>query len=543
VNSILDLVEDGCRGSATIRFLPDHPDPRPAGELWSASETAARWITATAGSEGVVAALLSTSFSCVASILGAWRSGATLASLPLPGRGADVQEYAVQVQQMCTMVGTQTLLIDGAYRTLLPDIEGVKVATFDEVLNGGPACDVDRSGALVQFTSGSTGRPKGVVLSMDAIGANVQSIVAVVPRADDVACSWLPLSHDMGLIGMVLAAIASFAPTVGVRELVLITPEAFMANPAIWLKTCSTFGVTATTAPNFAFELATRTAKWSKNLDLRPLRMCITGAERVRADTLRRFAAAFEGAGFDPTAVCPAYGMAEATLAITILPRPSLWTSRTVDTGALAEGGWVELPVGADGGTELVSNGPPIPDMQVRVRADDGVGQIEVTGPSMLDDYVGAELRLTDDGWLPTGDLGRVIDGELFVAGRIDDMIVVGGRNIYASDVEAALSTVSGVRQGNCAVIPSDDGRYVIVAEPRSNGRAVSDLEDRCRELKVEASRRIGTSASSVLFIAPGSMPKTPSGKLQRHRVRAALEENSLSVLAQVDFGRRTASG
>jgi fatty-acyl-CoA synthase len=269
--------------------------------------------------------------------------------------------------------------------------------------------------------------------------------------------------------------------------------------------------------------------------------MCITGAERVRPDTLRRFADAFEGAGFDPVAICPAYGLAEATLAVTIVPRPQRWTSRTLDREALADGGWVEVAHGADGGAELVSNGPTIPDMQVRIAAAAGeVGEIEITGPSMLERYVGAELRLTDDGWYPTRDLGTVIDGELYVVGRMDDMMVVGGRNVYASDIEAALSSVEGVRSGNCAVIPSEGGRYVIVAEPRSNGRAETDLEDACRRLKTEASRRVGTSADSVVFIAPGTMPKTPSGKLQRYRVQSAFEAGTLQVLARVNFGLRS---
>jgi acyl-CoA synthetase (AMP-forming)/AMP-acid ligase II len=541
VTNLLDLVEEGARGGGTIRFLPDDPDPRPLGAVWSESEVTARWIAANAGPGGAVAALLSTSQACVASMLGAWRAGATLGSLPLPGRGVDTEEYVGQVLQMCDMLGAEVVLIDATYRAMLPELPGVKVATFDDVLSGGPACDVDQGGTLVQFTSGSTGRPKGVVLSMESIGANVSSIIRTVAREGDVSCSWLPLSHDMGLIGMLLAAMAACGPDVGMRELVMITPEAFMANPAIWLKTCSEFNVSATTAPNFAFELAARTAKWSKNLDLTSLRMCITGAERVRADTLRKFAAAFEGAGFDPAAVCPAYGLAEATLAVTILPRAATWTSRTVDREALAEGEWVERPAGGETTAELVSNGPPLPDMQVRVPAgtDGAIGEIEITGPSMLDRYLGADLTLTDDGWYPTRDLGRVIDGELYVVGRIDDMITVGGRNIYASDVEAALSNVDGVRSGNCAVVASDDGRYVIVAEPRSNGRAVADLEASCRQLKTEASRRIGTSASSVVFIAPGSMPKTPSGKLQRHRVRAGFEAGTLSVLTRVDFGRR----
>jgi acyl-CoA synthetase (AMP-forming)/AMP-acid ligase II len=541
VNNLLDLVEEASRGDGAIRFLPDDPDPRPLGTVWADAETAARWIRATSGVDGAVAALLSTSHACVASLLGAWRAGATLGSLPHPGRGVNTDEYAAQVSAMCGMLGAETVLIDPAYVSMLPELPGLKLATYDDVLSGGPACDVERSGTLVQFTSGSTGRPKGVVLSMEAIGANVSSIVQVVPREGDVSCSWLPLSHDMGLIGMLLAAMASCAPAIGMREMVMITPEAFMANPAIWLRTCSELQVNSTTAPNFAFELASRTAKWSKNLDLRSLRMVITGAERVRADTLRRFTEAFSGAGFDDVAICPAYGLAEATLAVTILPRPVRWTSRTVDRDALADGAWVDVPQLLEGGVELVSNGPTIPDMEVRVRAPAGeVGEIEITGPSMLERYVGADLQLTDDGWYPTRDLGKVIDGELYVVGRMDDMMVVAGRNVYASDIEAALSNVGGVRSGNCAVIPSEGGRYVIVAEPRSNGRSEADLQESCRRLKAEATRRVGTSADSVVFIAPGTMPKTPSGKLQRFRVQSSFEAGTLQVLARVDFGRRS---
>jgi acyl-CoA synthetase (AMP-forming)/AMP-acid ligase II len=536
VTTVLDLIEDACKGTATIRFLPDAPEARPMSDVWAASETAARSIRAHAGADGAVAALLTTSFPCLTSILGAWRSGTSLGSLPLPGRGADVEEYGRQVHRMCTMLGATTLLIDAAYVSLLPELPGITTLTYDDVLAGGPPCDVDREGVLVQFTSGSTGNPKGVYLTLDRIAANITSIIDVAVGDGDVTCSWLPLSHDMGLIGTVLAAISAMPDRM--RELVLITPEAFMANPSIWLKSCSRFGATATSAPNFAFDLAARTAKWSKGLDLSPMRICITGAERVRASTLRTFAAAFEGAGLDPAAISPAYGLAEATLAVTMVPRGEAWTSRTVDTALLADGGWKEVV--DDEATELVSNGPVIPGMQVRVQALPGeVGEIEINGPSLLHHYVGAEVSFTDDGWLPTRDLGQIVDGELFVVGRTDDMIVVGGRNIYASDVEGALSTVAGVRAGTCAVVPSDDGRYVIVAEPRSNGGGETALDERCKALKTEASRRIGVSASSVMLVAPGSIPKTPSGKLQRHRVRAGLAAGTFEVLARVDFGRR----
>jgi acyl-CoA synthetase (AMP-forming)/AMP-acid ligase II len=537
--TLLDQLEEAARGPGTITYLPASPEPQPISTPWRQGEDAARWLAARVDRGGAVAMVLTTHPACSAALLGAWRSGLTVASLPTPGRGMPVEEYVEQTTRICELVGADLLLMDAAYLAFVPDT-GLRVHAFDDVLAGGPDPAPEEIGSLVQFTSGSTSTPKGVHLSMEAIAANIESILEQIKLVDDtVAVSWLPLSHDMGLIGMFLAALVSAAPSRCNSSLVLISPESFLSNPSVWLKTCSQFGGTCTTAPNFAFELATRTSRWSKNLDLSSLQVVITGAERVRAETLRRFSEALGPAGFDSTALCPAYGLAEASLAVTIVEPAVHWTSLAVDTTALADGRWVEVAPGD--GTELVSNGGPLPRMQYRVVGDDsGVGEIEISGPSMLHDYVGADLRLTPDGWFPTKDLGRVVDGELYITGRLDDMLVIAGRNFYASDLEAVAGRLDLVRSGSCAVVTDEEGSYAVVAEPRRGVIDLTVLEDGCRQIKAEVTRTAGAAASKVIFVEPGTIPKTPSGKLQRFRVRRALEDGALATMVEVDFGGRS---
>jgi 3-oxoacyl-(acyl-carrier-protein) synthase III len=507
VTTVLDLLEDATGGPGTVIFLPSAPDPQPIASLWRHSEDAARWLAHRVGSDTAVGMVLASTPACAAAMFGAWRSGLTVASLPTSGRGMDEVEYVEQLKRLCPMVGAEVLLTDSAHVHLFLD-SGLRVHAFDDVLAGGPSRAPNGVGDLVQSTSGSTGSSKGVKLSLAAVAANINSILdRLQPPTGTVACSWLPLSYDMGLIGMFLSALVSGSSARSGGSLVLIAPETFMANPSVWLKACSCYGATITTAPNFAFELATRTARWRSNLDLSSLRIVITGAERVRGQTLRRFSDAVAGAGFDPLALCPAYSLAEATLAVSIVSPSVSWASRFVDPLALAEGDWVEVEHGS--GTELVSNRPALPRVGVRIAgATDGVGEIEVAGPSMLDDYVGADLRLSDDGWFPTKDLGRIVNGELYVTGRLDDMLVIGGRNFYASDLEHAGGRVDLVRAGSCAVINGDDGHYVVVAKPRRKAGDGAVLEEACRSIKTEVTRMTGSSAATVLFVERGRCPR-----------------------------------
>jgi acyl-CoA synthetase (AMP-forming)/AMP-acid ligase II len=527
--SLLDLLDDAATGRGTVHFIADEPEPARFSELWDASEHAARWIAAKVGTGGVVAVVLTNTRPCVTALLGAWRAGCTVASLPLPARGMLAQVYAGQITRFCAAAGAQTLLVDPDHAPLLADTP-LLVHTFDETLSGGPPTSFVGEGALVQFTSGSVGTPKGIHLTLDAVGANVLAIVAALePVAGDGLCSWLPLSHDMGLIGQLLSPLAAGAPQFGHVRLTLMKPDTFMANPRSWLRTCSATGATITVGPNFALELAVRTSRRIGSLDLSRVRAIIVGSESVRADTLERFSDAFAPAGFRPLSLCPGYGLAEATVAVTIVRPHEPWRSipRPADHAAPAPGG---------ASRSLVSTGSPIDGVDVRVTAPDGrVGPIELRSPSLLSRYIGADLCLTDDGYFVTGDIGVMHDGELFVIGRGDEAIVVAGRNLYPDDIESAVHHES-IRRGCIAAVAAPDGGLAIVVEPSASSMSRTELETACRGIRTVVASQTGCPLATVAFVPRGSLPKTPSGKLRRLAISRSLAADD-GLLARVNFG------
>jgi acyl-CoA synthetase (AMP-forming)/AMP-acid ligase II len=529
--SLLDLLDDAATGHGTVHFVGQEVEPSSIGTLWDESEQAARWIADRTGAGGTVATVLTNTRACASSLFGAWRAGCTVASLPLPARGMTAESYLEQLTRFCEAAGATTLLLDPEHAALLGDA-ALPVHTFDETAAGGPAGalgDAD-AGSLVQFTSGSVGTPKGIQLSLDAVGAHVLAILALLAVGDDAgesSCSWLPLSHDMGLIGQLLSPLAAGAPRFGHHSLTLMKPETFIANPRSWLQNCSACEATVTVAPNFALELSIRTAAKSGAFDLSHLRTVIVGSEAVHADTLERFAAAFDPMGFDPLAFCPAYGMAEATLAVTIVKPSEPWRA-------------IPQP-GADGAPDpsarpLVCTGSALDGVDVRVDAPPGaVGTIQFRSGSMLSRYIGADLTLTDDGYFVTGDLGLIDDGELFVIGRGDEVIVVAGRNLYPADLEAAVKH-EAVRGGCAAAVAAPDGGFAIVVEPSAANAEPADLEDACRGIRAMVASRTGNAPATVAFVPRGSLPKTPSGKLRRLQIRKVLHSDD-GILARKDFG------
>ena len=354
-------------------------------------------MAAKVGTRRTVAAVLTNTRSCVTALFGAWRAGCTVASLPLPARGWRRRSTPTSSHGSAAAAGAQTLMVDPAHASMV-DGTPLSVHTFEETAAGGPRTSFGGNGRLVQFTSGSVGTPKGIHLTLDAVGAHVLAILAALePGVGDASCSWLPLSHDMGLIGQLLSPLAAGAPRFGHHSLTLMKPETFMANPRSWLRTCSETAATITVAPNFALELAVRTSRRIGSLDLSRLRSVIVGSESVRPDTLEQFAEAFAPTGFRPLAFCPAYGLAEATLAVTIVRPDEPW--RAIPRPDHTASG--------DSSRPLVSTGSPVAGVDVRVTAADGTaGTIEFRSPSQLSRYIGAELQLTDDGYFVTGDIG-----------------------------------------------------------------------------------------------------------------------------------------
>jgi acyl-CoA synthetase (AMP-forming)/AMP-acid ligase II len=532
---LLSLLERAAAGCGTVRFLPDEPAPVSFAEMWQRSGAAALWLRGRLEPGCRIAMLLTTSAECLAALVGAWRSGQGVVSLPLPGRGMSTAEYRTLLDRCCAVSQAELVLVEDRYRTLLPPLR-VPVLTYRQCARAGPDPGVERGAELVQFTSGSTGDPKGVQLKLDAIAANLLAIVEVMePSSGDVACSWLPLSHDMGLVGVCLTSwIASAPGFADGGSLCLVRPEAFVADPGIWLRSCSEFGATFTAAPTFAYALASRALSRSGSLDLSRLRVCIVGAESVRPEVVRRFAEAARPAGFDPLAFCPAYGLAEAAVAVTVQAPGKLWSYRDLDGAALADGHLV--PACGPGTREIMSCGPALPGVHVRIatatHAQDRVGEIEIQSPSLLSGYLpGLSQPITTEGWFTTHDLGFVADGELYVVGRCDDVLMIRGRKIYAADIHAVAATNPAVRTGAVAAVEVTDGGYAVILETRGENPAYRDL---ALDIDYRLVRQLGAGPNIVVVVEPGTLPKTSSGKVARQRVQAQLQAGGLAAMAEV---------
>ena len=350
--------------------------------------------------------------------------------------------------------------------------------------------------------------------------------------------SWLPLYHDMGLIGGLLGAMSYPGP------LVLIAPEHFLARPALWPRAVARHRGTISPAPSFAFAyVADRVGDADlAGVDLSSWRLALDGAEPVSGEAMRRFSARLAPSGFDGRALRPVYGLSEAALAVTFAPVGGRLEGARIDGARLARDGLV-----VPGAREVASVGVPIPGVEVEVRGDGGevlledrLGRIWVRGPSLLREVLGdpeATRRMLVQGWLDTGDLGFVRGGELHVHGRAKDVVIVRGANHAAEEFEAALVGMQGLRPG-CAVAvgyqPAGVGseELLVLAEVGPGGRIDDDqLANRAAAAVLE---RTGIAPGEVRLLAPGTLPRTSSGKLRRHEALRRLQADSLSAPASV---------
>lgn len=518
---VLQLLEAAAAGEARLTVVDRAGDRRDASfaEVWRQAAAAAVDLRRHAEPGATVGAVLGASIPCVATLVGVLRGGWTLASFPTRARAMGDEQYAEQLRELCELTQAVVLLADPAVAARL-DAMPVPVLPYPAVETAAGDADLPHGGRIVQFSSGSTARPKGVVLPLDRVGANVRSVIeAFEPGPGDTMCSWLPLSHDMGLIGALLTGWASGA------HLMLLDPQVFVRDPSTWMRACSDTAASHTWAPNFGYALAARTAHRLSGSSLRSLRVCVSGAEPVDAATLRTFTAAMEPFGFSEQALVPGYGLAEATLAVSAVRPATPWRAERVDPLALGHGRWERV---AEGGTEIVSVGWPFPGMRTRIDQPSGdVGEVLVAGPSLLEAYVGRDLELVDGAWLRTGDLGAMVDGELFITGRMDDRLSLGGRKLYARDLELAASEHPALRRGSVVAAPTRDGRYVIVAEHRADATD-GEMRDAPTWVERELAVRFGASPAEVAIIVPGTLPKTPSGKLARAQTARLYESGRL---------------
>ncbi len=525
--TILDLLAAAAHDNVRLRFLPDHPEPIRGGRLWDDAGRAARWLAGQTSPGGTVAALLQASPDCVAALVGAWRAGLTVVSLPLRAHTQSDQFYSALIRQLVRSSGAAMLLADPVTAGSLPD-PGVPLVPYPDCRKGGPPVAGGGEGRFVQFSSGTTARPKGVVLSLSALGANVSALLHVLTHEDPTICSWLPLSHDMGLVGTLLTGWAMGGTQyAGHAEIILMRPEVFLISPSEWLRTCGEFGATATAAPTFALRTAARRPPGS-GTDLSPLRILVVGAEVVDAASLRLFSEVTAAAGFDPRGICPAYGLAEVGVAATIVPPDQHWHSTTVDVTALAEGTWEPAP----GGTELVGLGAPLPGTEIQIDAERArPGEIVLRSDSMLDGYLGDETVGPASEWLRTGDMGYLDQDDLYVVGRRDDVIIVRGANLYATSMEAALREVLG-GTSSLAVVSWQAG-YAVVTE---RGPAARVSPDMGHAVRAALAGRFGVAPNRVVVVPPGTLPRTPSGKIQRSAVQRRLAADQLPVTGQWKF-------
>ncbi len=390
---------------------------------------------------------------------------------------------------------------------------------------------------FLQFTSGSTSRPKGVMIKHGNLVANTTAFLgpAGLNRTpDDVGVSWLPLFHDMGLIGFVLGTLIVDLPVV------LMPTPTFARAPRLWLELITKYRGTITYAPNFAYQLITKRVneKDLSTLDLSSLRVAGCGAEPIRARTLLDFAAKFKSAGFDAKALLPSYGMAESCLAITFHRLGTDLAIDRIDPAELKKGR--AAPSTAPDALELVGCGVPFPGHEIAIVDADGakvgervVGEILSRGPSVNDGYYlnpEATSESFRDGWLYSGDLGYVANGDLYICGRKKDLIIVNGANHYPQDIEWVVGDVEGVRRGNVVAfsVMKDGTEQLVVAAEGNSGDAARLRE----EITKIVSETFGLAPSSVAICPVGALPKTSSGKAQRQKTKTLWESAELEIHA-----------
>jgi fatty-acyl-CoA synthase len=452
----------------------------------------------------------------------------------LKAASADVLITTPQLQQILwSVVPRVTTLRDLVTLEALDALSEVDAAAVDALPRAAPADPL-----FLQFTSGSTAAPRGVVVTHGSLCANGYAIMQYAITADpavDVCVSWLPLFHDMGLIGFVLVPLA-FQMSV-----VILPTLAFLKRPTLWMDLIHKHRGTLTFAPNFAYaRLAKRAsdadlARW----DLSSVRVMGCGAEPINATALRTFVDRFSaGARLPPTALVPCYGMAEATLAMSFARLGQPLRVDEIDADASAEEGRAvpALP-GAGRLNQLVSCGQALPGHELAVFThgdaeatptrvgEREIGEIAFRGPSVAAGYFRdpeAGRATFRGGWLFTGDLGYLVDGEVFISGRKKDLLIVNGRNYHPQSIEWVVEEVPGIRKGNVVAfsVPGQASEEVAIAAETAE-RSEAERERLVEAVKTAVKLSIGLAPSDVVLVGPGALPKTSSGKLQRSRTRA----------------------
>ncbi|MDJ0767841.1 MAG: AMP-binding protein [Ilumatobacter sp.] len=559
--STIERLEAAADIDTGVRFVghsvaPDGPVYVP----WRQIHDEARAVGAALQARGLlpgdhVAVLGPTSRDLMTIVRGCWLAGITSMVLPLPMRMGSLEEFVKSTHARIRHGDAELVLID---EQLAPFYETTDtdppVVPMSAVLPGAP--NVPSGDALelpdhdperliiLQYTSGSTSEPKGVMIPDRVLSANIDAACDAATLGDgEVMVSWLPLYHDMGLVGFL-----ALPMTKGV-DLVQAGPQDFMAKPGNWMQWISDWGGTATAGPNFSWVLATRALQRAEGLDLSSLTLALSGAEPVDPKAVEAFVAAAEPFGFNGGSVFPAFGMAEVAIAGSFPERGVGLVCDTVDREVL-ERDRVAKPVEIVDPDDLAVRarrlpmlGTAVPGLEMKVVHPDTfeelperhVGELLLRGTSVTPGYYKREAAtqaMFHDDWLLTGDLAYLLDGQLVLCGRIKDVIIVGGRNVFPEDIERAVGGLEGVRAGNVIAFGMEGYKgkesVVVVAEVRAG-----DLEDIHHDIHHRTLEVCGLPPRDIMLVQPGTLPKTSSGKLQRAKCREQYLAEELALVEE----------
>jgi len=549
------------RGDARIYFMDARENERvySHAELFERARRAAGGLAARGISPGDrVAIVAGTGPAFFDALFGALLAGAVAVPLYPPVRLGRLQEYHARTAAALNAARVRLVLADARARRVLGraialagrPLACVSIAELGAEPLAPREVDPDEL-ALVQFSSGTTHAPKPVALSHRQLLANVRAIADAIfdayPETEafrHVAVSWLPLYHDMGLVGGVFTSLFHG------RDLALIPPELFIARPALWLRAISRHRATISPAPNFAYALCADRIRDEEleGVDLSSWKVAMNGAEPVTPAALERFVARFSRNGLAREALTPVYGLAEAALAVTFCALREPFGVRHFDARALSE---QRRAVRVERGQPIVSLGRPLAGFAVEISDDRGgrladgeLGRVRVRGPSLMQGYDGLPdetRRVLVDGWLDTGDIGFLCDGQLHLCGRAKDLVVLRGRNFAPQDFEHAIDDLPALRTGCSAAVsaPAEDGsgeELWIFAE-RARGASLEDgaFADAVIRRVLE---RTGIRAARVIPLAPGCLPRTSSGKIRRAETLRAYRSGALEKPAAVSRPR-----
>ena len=462
-----------------------------------------------------------------------WMRGASITMLHQPTPRTDLMHWAQDTTNVIEMIDAKAVVISEPFMAAAPVLveRGVTVLTVEELLAADPIEPVETGEddvALMQLTSGSTGSPKAVVITHRNIYSNAEAMFlgADYDVTKDVMVSWLPCFHDMGMVGFLTI------PMYFGAELVKVTPMDFLRDTLLWAKLIDKYKGTMTAAPNFAYALfGKRLRRQAKpgEFDLSTLRFALSGAEPVDPADVEDLLEAGKPFGLRPDAILPAYGMAETTLAVSFSKCGAGLVVDEVDADLLAA---LRRAIPATKGNtrRLATLGPLLQDLEARIVDEDGnvlpargVGIIELRGESLTPGYItmgGFVAAQDENGWYDTGDLGYLTEeGYVVVCGRVKDVIIMAGRNVYPTDIERAAGRVEGVRPGCAVAVRLDAGHsresFAVAVESNAweDPAEVRRIE---QQVAHEVVREVDVRPRNVVVLGPGTIPKTPSGKLRR---------------------------